>query len=347
MQVPRRLQRLPGLPILVLALCGAALGQQGGQEEEPEPLLLRVYDIRDLLKPREDNYWGGTVAVGLAGKDHWARFQVGGSLEDAIRRERANWPDGVADFVDSIQRAINYETRPKVAAWCYEGGPATIEFLYGGLVITQTARGHERVAALLDAVRKHRLGGPLVTVEARWVLVDEAKAGDFADAPKEITEDVLEKAGARVLYRGRITGFNRQVVHVASGAVSAYMPGAEPVLATQAVALCPPIDTGFSGVVLQVRPILLPGAAEAVLDLDGDISELKTVREKPLPDFGQAGGTGKSMKVTIDCFDVALHRLRTTTRVPLGKPVLIGGLTAPDTAGGKVVYLVVTVSASK
>ena len=335
MQVPRRLQQLLALPVLVFALCGAVFAQQGGQEEKPEPLTLRLYDVGDLLRDRQDYpLWTGGLPHDPA--EGAALYSLPSTVVS-----------GPSELVAAAQAAVRGTSDPKVALWKDECGPATIEFIYQGLLVTQTARGHERIEAFLDAVRKHRLGGPLVTVEARWVLVDEAKAGDFADAPKEITEDVLKKAEARVLYRGRIMGFDRQRVHLGSGEMSVYVADAEPAVIEGAVGADPVLGVGFSGALLEVRPVLAPGAAEVVLDLHSEITEVGRMREKPLPDFGQAGGTGRNMKVTIDFPEMALHRFRTTTRVPLGKPVLIGGMTAPDTAGKKVVYLVVTVSASK
>jgi general secretion pathway protein D len=60
---------------------------------------------------------------------------------------------------------------PAVAAWADEGGPAAIEYMNGLLIISQTRKGHEKLADLLEQLRRER--AIMVSVEARFVTVSD------------------------------------------------------------------------------------------------------------------------------------------------------------------------------
>jgi hypothetical protein len=57
------------------------------------------------------------------------------------------------ELIDVAQRTVNNMSDPNVAAWTDEGGPASVEYLNGVLVVTQTEAGHHRLGALLHALR--------------------------------------------------------------------------------------------------------------------------------------------------------------------------------------------------
>ena len=74
---------------------------------------------------------------------------------DASGTHRAE-PDAMLPWeqlVDVVQRTVNNLSDPNVAAWFDEGGPASIEYLGGVLVVTQTDNGHQRLGTLLHALR--------------------------------------------------------------------------------------------------------------------------------------------------------------------------------------------------
>jgi len=74
--------------------------------------------------------------------------------------DSGDFPDW-QELVDILKRNINNMADPNVAPWTDEGGPATVDFLGGLLVICQTRAGHERVARLLENVRRNSKGMPV------------------------------------------------------------------------------------------------------------------------------------------------------------------------------------------
>ena len=74
---------------------------------------------------------------------------------DVVRalRETAVWRSW-QNLIDAIQRCVNHCEDPGVAAWSVEGGAAVIEYFGRTLVVTQTRRGHARLAALLGTLRQ-------------------------------------------------------------------------------------------------------------------------------------------------------------------------------------------------
>ncbi|HUT59761.1 MAG TPA: nucleotide-binding protein [Phycisphaerae bacterium] len=128
--VDLKVSRVPIESVLDLIL-GVDLGYRIGpgyvlittREKLQQNLQMRTYAVRDLVQ--EESHLGA-IAEGLAG------WQV---------------------LVDIVQRTVNNQSDPDVAAWADEGGPASVEYLNGKLIITQTDRGHERVADLLAQLR--------------------------------------------------------------------------------------------------------------------------------------------------------------------------------------------------
>jgi hypothetical protein len=53
------------------------------------------------------------------------------------------------------------------------------------------------------------------------------------------------------------------------------------------------------------------------------------------------------LKLDVEMPSVFVHTFATTAKVPLGKPVLIGGMTQPGAEKGKVLCLVLEVTAAK
>lgn len=62
--------------------------------------------------------------------------------------------DGPQELIAIIQRTVSSLTDSQVAPWSDEGGPACIECTYGTLLMSQTARGHERTLGLLNDLRQ-------------------------------------------------------------------------------------------------------------------------------------------------------------------------------------------------
>jgi hypothetical protein len=117
-----------------------------------------MYPIRDLLVERRLPREGSEL-----GEADRQRQTIGGSADsgdsgqffvrDAPREIDLDvwWQE----LVDIIKRNFNNFDDRNVAAWTDEGGPAAIDYYYGGvLIVTQTPRAHERIAELLSLLRE-------------------------------------------------------------------------------------------------------------------------------------------------------------------------------------------------
>jgi len=85
---------------------------------------------------------------------------------------------GSQELIAIIQRTVSSQSDPAVAAWSDEGGPAAIEYMNGLLIITQTRRGHEKVADLLEQLRRER--AIMISVESRFCQVSDQFLQDIS-----------------------------------------------------------------------------------------------------------------------------------------------------------------------
>ena len=144
------------------------------REKLQQNLPVVTYPVQDLVAQIPD--FGGEAP----------RFEVGdviqaaaaaaggggvGDLFGGATTTATDQPVGWQELVDIIQRTVNNQSDPNVAAWSDEGGPAAIEFMNGLLIVTQTRKGHERVADLLEQLRRER--AIMISVESRFCTVTD------------------------------------------------------------------------------------------------------------------------------------------------------------------------------
>jgi hypothetical protein len=167
--------------------------------------------------------------------------------------------------------------------------------------------------------------------------------------PVEVTDAALAAAQAKVIYRGQITCFDRQRVHVVTGKSYVYIQDAEPVISESAVGWNAQINAYLMGAMVELVPALSPDGKAVTVDLQSHVSEAGGENRKATLTAaigGKSPGTGTAT-AEIDLPQHLLQTLSTSIRMPLGKPVLIGGMTSPTAADGKVLYLILEISASK
>jgi general secretion pathway protein D len=156
------------------------------REKVQQNLPIVTYPVQDLIATVPD--FGGqapvfdiaaiTAAAGdIGGGGAGIGDLFGGPAGVGLEEEQVGWEE----LVDIITQNVNSLTDPSVAAWTDEGGPAAITYLNGVLIITQTREGHQRVADLLDKLRRER--AIMVSVESRFITVSD----DFLE---DITVDV-------------------------------------------------------------------------------------------------------------------------------------------------------------
>ncbi|HUS44957.1 MAG TPA: hypothetical protein VM219_02880 [Phycisphaerae bacterium] len=130
-----------------------------------QDLVARIPDFSGMAPRFDPGDITQAAAGGVAGGGGFGElFGAGAAAEE----EEVIGPD---ELMDIVKRNVNNMSDPDVAAWTDEGGPAAIDYMNGLLVTTQTRRGHERIADLLEMLRRER--AIMISVEARFVRVTD------------------------------------------------------------------------------------------------------------------------------------------------------------------------------
>lgn len=198
--------------------------------------------------------------------------------------------------------------------------------------------------------------------------VDAAKASDPV-TPRSVTpaDDKVQDAlfdNAETYRQAELTCYNGQTVGIQSGTDTAYVSDVTPVVGTNAVGYDTTVDKAFSGVRLQVTPQLIPGGNAVVLDLQSTVSETSFITSpvaattngpatRPFVERKAADGVADGTKVKEVDIDgpadvgpgsatnaiafiqrpqVSDQSFGTTVRVPLGRRVIVAGMTMPTEA---------------
>ncbi|MFO8013463.1 MAG: hypothetical protein R6X20_09180 [Phycisphaerae bacterium] len=343
--------------VIVLALAAAAAAgplekaRQEAEEAKVEPVFVRMYNVQDLMLGRDHPYDGLGLATELGYGSVQCAAQAaggGGGFGDLFAGERLGEEAALTSALSpEVLREIIMRT-VKTEPWEDMGGRARIENVGALLVITQTAEGHRQINALIDQFRRARR---MVTIQARWLLArpDELQPL-LLNAPRSVPQvvDLAPLARPEValsfVYHAHITCFDRQMVHLTSGPAASYVLDVEPVVAERAAGWDPTTSTVLFGAFLQVTPSVSADGREATVDVQSTITE----KDRGAPSATLESSSGEATaKGEIDKPGFLAHTFRTTLRVPLDQPVLVGGMTSPEALEGKVIYLVLEVSASE
>jgi Flp pilus assembly secretin CpaC/tetratricopeptide (TPR) repeat protein len=185
---------------------GLILGEDIGYTVQPNFILittrkrierslpLSTYPILDLIAPVQDyvaptfGMGGGTLGgIPGAGTGIGGVGGVGGGTTGGLTGIFGGGAGGAGagggagaaptpeqaytQLIAIIKQHVNPASDPGVAEWSDSGGPATINFYAGSLLISQTPRGHQRVTELLEQLRRER--AIMVSVEARFLTVSD------------------------------------------------------------------------------------------------------------------------------------------------------------------------------
>lgn len=250
-----------------------------------------------------------------------------------------------------------------------QGRGGTITALGTMLIVRQAPAVHEQIEEILKALQAGGGATATLTVEAWWLPLTPEEVGQLAPAEngEEPGKAGIDRAALKELagqvrgYRGRISCFSGQTVHVVSGSRRTVVTGAIPTVGMGVAAYTPSVAYPNVGVLLQVRPLRLSESGAAILDVTStvtgweDAGEPLRIGATFLP--GEKEGVriaGGQAETAIDRVNMPTQHLATTVRVPLGAPVLVGGMSAPSLhssqAGegensGRQLYLIVEVRA--
>lgn len=317
-----------------------------------------VYDIRDLLRA-DDKHAGnsslipptkiGQSKVTLTEGGMGGGIGSGGS-PNPNPNPKLQPPPNDAETGDEILKLIIDTVATET--WRDSGGSiGSVRLMSSGLlVVSQTPANQKLIQTLLSQIRDE--SSRMVTVVARWVLLDSAQLQEFAQPLKQaegnaaietINLAAIEKTNSALKYRAQITCFNGQTVQLTSGRARTVVTGLEAVVGQGGAAYQPDASVVQDGVSLKLTPMLPQGSETALIEIENVISAWDGLAPARLAPTSQP--TNMEAPGTLDRVDIQVQHLHTTVAVPVGKPILVGGLSMPShgEAGDKQMYLVIEV----
>ena len=266
----------------------------------------------------------------------------------------ANETNGMNVTVDDVMGAIVETIEP--ATWESNGGGAgRIARVGAALVIWQTQQVHEQIAELLRALHSSAGSGKTLRIDARWLLLtsdelDALLAGENSSVDRK-TLDRLTRRPTSI--RGVTNCFSGQLTYLVSGTrrnvVQGYIPvvgsidsaapdasqwagGDGPVISlvseqtefapSRGVGYQPLVSTPNFGALLEIRPTLVHGDDRVTVDLKSTITALGAPDDAAANQWESAG-----VAPAVDRSAIETQEFATTLRTPLGKPLLVGGMT--------------------
>jgi hypothetical protein len=252
--------------------------------------------------------------------------------------------------------------------WSEKGGRGQVQQLGTSLIVWQSPAVHKLIRDLLTQLREVTGERRTVAIDARWLLLnsddlDRLMSRDEA-GNLTVTRDVLAQFTRRPTSMRCLTNcFSGQLVYLVSGTrrnvVSGYIPVVGSLDAPESgvryasnagrtrlfyaageiggaggqaehdrnVGYQPLVTTPNLGALLEIRPTLIRGGDSAIVDLKSTITV--PVQRQADPETQQI-----SPPPIVDRIAIETQELATTVRVPLGVPILVGGMThVPSTIG--------------
>lgn len=264
--------------------------------------------------------------------------------------------NGLRFNVSDLRSAIISTVEPN--SWEEVGGPGVCTPLGGMLLIRQTPAIQRKIQELLDSIGRRGGAFRTVTVEAYWLLLGSDQIGRLgqtvnanndAHRGSSLNRTVLEQLAAEVPgYRARLTCFNGQTVHLVAGHRRTVSTSATPTVGFGATGYTPLTAMPNIGVLLQLTPLLQQNRDSAILDVQSTVTGWTDPGEPiritssysvakpssrgsgaPPTNQGPAEvfeGPERNVTVTIDRVNLPTQEWKTTLTLPLGRPVLVGGL---------------------
>jgi hypothetical protein len=258
----------------------------------------------------------------------------------------------IEELIDIISLTIAPTT------WDRVGGSASIQpYKNQDLVISQTRAVHAQIRELLKEINSGRgTGEQSMVVEAYWLLLDSTQleklrmpsAAESRKIRITVNPKILEEyARTAPALRGQIVCLNNQTVHIVAGDRRNVHTGSIPVVGGSEAGYQPITANVNVGALLQVCPACIPGMNSVIVDIESTVtnwhegleplkiestSSPADVPIDPIQGAASIKQPGKTSSVTLmDHLQMPAHQIACTLKVPLGKPVLVGGLTLDPT----------------
>ncbi len=251
-------------------------------------------------------------------------------------------------------------------SWVEVGGDGELALVGNSLVVRQTPTVHRQIEVLLKQLRAGAHAKKTVSIDARWLLLDS----DDLDRLVSSEEDGCPKVDRKILadytrrpssIRAITNCFTGQLVYLVSGTRRNEISGYTPVVGSTdlpqdramnlvstgggllvtnaqnmsvsrpAVGYQPQIEKTNLGTLLEIRPTLIPDEKRAVVDLRSTI----TIPGAWRADAAQLAGqiSQHILAPVVDRIATEKQQFATTLSMPLGQPVLAGGITFASKSG--------------
>ncbi len=276
---------------------------------------------------------GGGGGGGMGGFAPGLTVNSGPGVDETLRFTRQ-------DLIQAITTTIMPES------WQQMGGKGVCTPLGGMLLIKQTAEAHKLIEKLLSDIRTEGGSSHTVTVDALWLSLTSddfeklageqtGQGGELSPVDPKLLKDLANKNPG---HQGRLNCYNDQTVHLVSGNRRTVVTSVIPTVGFYSAAYTPQVAYPNVGVLLQVRPTVDPNRQSAVLNVTSTVTEWQEPGEPITITTKFEGGENKGItthggttQVTVDRVNLNTQHLGTTVRVPVSKPVLVGGLSSVGT----------------
>lgn len=272
-----------------------------------------------------------------------------------------------AELIKTIKTTISPEI------WDEQGGPATIAKLGNAFIISADEDTHDQIDALLNLFRKRWGTLRTISVRAWWHWMSPSEIGPILDSDGEELHNgnkafglVTDEAWKGILktrrepdkdrwpgYQSTLSCYNGQTVHTVSGDQSLAVSDVR-VIATRdendertgRIGYKPVVSLIQEGVAFQVTPISNVSGKTVLLDVHSRVLLPSPERKEVMQELQQARGDvipPKELAESLDKRRFTVSQLSTTLRVPVDRPMLVGGMSIQG-ENDQSLYLFVKVS---
>jgi hypothetical protein len=312
-----------------------------------------VPDNTDNQKHSRSKAVGGSAPVVLCQFGGGGGNAGGGSGETGAATSASASSVSMDDLIRVLVSTVAFDS------WAQNGGEGKVEPLGTALVVYQTPAVHHSIVELLDKIREPAGRRKTITIDARWLMLTsddldalmtkDASGGSEAD--RKTLAALTRRSGT---IRGLINCFSGQLVYLTSGTnrnvVSGWIPvvgaigtgeGVSSLVATHgnpqfrlvqtstvtpgrqsSVGYQPIIGSSNLGALLEIRPTIIGTSKWAIVELKSTLTAAAEHAAEP----GRNAATD-ALAPAVDRVAVETLELATTMRMPLGKPIVVGGMT--------------------
>ncbi len=282
---------------------------------------------------------GGGSGLGGGGLGSSAGMDAMGGLNSTVGGE-----ESLRFTRDELIQAITSTILPE--SWETYGGKGVCTPLGGLLLIKQTAEAHKLIEKLLSDIRTEGGTSHTVTIDALWLSLtaddfeklapgQKGQGGDLSPVDPKQLKDL---ANNNPSHQGRLSCYNDQTVHLVAGNRRTVVVNVVPTVGFYSIGYTPQVAFPNVGVLLQIRPTVDPNRKSAVLNVTSTVTEWEDPGEPFKITTKFEGGENKGIvtkggatEVTVDRVNLNTQHLGTTVRMPVGQPVLVGGLSRVGT----------------